>query len=100
MPHDTITGTFAAVRDFGSLVLVFLDGGDGRLVPVPMDRRAFRHLIEAAACHPDELMGRGISFDGELVTLRERGPNDAPCGEVPPGPAGGDPRRPGGERPC
>jgi hypothetical protein len=69
MPDDTITGTVAAVRDCGSLVLVFLDGEDGRVIPVPMDHRTFRHMLEGEACNPAELVGRGVAYDGDRVTL-------------------------------
>jgi hypothetical protein len=67
MPPETITGTIAGLRDYGGLVLVFLDAEDGRVIPVPMDRRAFRHLLEGEACGPDELIGRSVSFNGDLM---------------------------------
>ena len=65
----TATGTIAGLRDFGTLVLVFLDAEDGRVIPVPMESRAFRHLLEGEACEPDELIGRSVSFDGDLVAF-------------------------------
>jgi hypothetical protein len=65
----TATGTIAGLRDYGSLVLVFLDTGDGRVIPVPIDHRAFRHLLEGEACEPDELVGRSVSFGGDLMTF-------------------------------
>ena len=63
------TGTIAGLRDCGTLVLVFLDAEDGRVIPVPMDHRAFRHLLEGEACEPDALIGRTVSFDGDLVAF-------------------------------
>jgi hypothetical protein len=33
----TATGTIACLRDCGSLVLVFLDAEDGRVITMPMD---------------------------------------------------------------
>jgi hypothetical protein len=69
MLHETITGTIAGLRDYGSLVLVFLDAEDGRVIPVPMDHRAFQHLLEGEGCGPAELLGRSISFDGDLVVF-------------------------------
>ena len=69
MLHDTITGTIAGLRDYVSIVLVFLDGEDGRVIPVLMDHRAFRHLLDGEACRPDELVGRRVSYDGDLVTF-------------------------------
>jgi hypothetical protein len=65
----TATGTIAGLRDCGTLVLVFLDAEDGRVMPVPMERRAFRHLLEGEACEPGELIGRTVSFDGDLVAF-------------------------------
>ena len=69
MLHETITGTIAGLRDCGTLVLVFLDAEDGRVILVPMDLRAFRHLLESKACEPHELIGRSVSFDGDLVAF-------------------------------
>ena len=63
------TGTIADLRDYGSLVLVFLDAADGRVIPVPMDHRAFQHLLEGEACSSTELVGRCVSYDGDLVTF-------------------------------
>ena len=63
------TGTIIGIRDYGTLVIVFLDGGEGRTAPIPMDHRAFRHLLEGEACEPDELIGRTVSFDGDLVAF-------------------------------
>ena len=69
MLHETITGTIAGLRDCGSLVLVFLDTEDGRVIPVPMDHRAFRHLLDGEGCESDELVGRSVSFDGDLLAF-------------------------------
>ena len=69
MLHETITGTIAGIRDCGSVVLVFLDANDGRVIPVPIDHRAFRHMLEGEACNPAELVGRGVAYDGNLVTF-------------------------------
>ena len=66
---QTITGAIAGLRDYVSIVLVFLDAEDGQVIPVPMDHRAFRHLLESEACEPDELIGRTVSFDGDVVAF-------------------------------
>ena len=66
---ETITGTVAGLREYGTLVLVFLDAEDGRIIPMPMCHRAFQHLLEGEACGTDELIGRSVSFDGDLVTF-------------------------------
>lgn len=66
---QTITGTIADLRDYGSIVLLFLDADDGRVVPVAMEQRAFRHLLEGEACEPGDLIGRSVSFDGDLVAF-------------------------------
>ena len=65
----TATGTIIGIRDYGTLVVVFLDTDDGRVIPVPMDQRAFRHLLDGEACEPDALIGRTVSFDGDLVAF-------------------------------
>ena len=69
MLHETITGTIADLRDYGSLVLVFLDTEDGRVIRVTMDHRAFRYLLDGEACEPDALIGRMVSFDGDLLAF-------------------------------
>jgi hypothetical protein len=69
MLHETITGTIADVREYGSLVLVFLDTEDGRVIPLPMGHQAFHHLLERKACGSDELIGRSVSFNGCLTFL-------------------------------
>ena len=65
----TATGTIAGVRDYGSIVVLFLDAEEGRVIPVVMGHRAFRHLLEGEGCEPDELIGRSVSFDGNLVAF-------------------------------
>jgi hypothetical protein len=62
----SINGTIVG---YGSLVLVFLDAEDGRVIPVPMDHRAFQHLLEGEAWGPEELIGRSVAFDGNLMTF-------------------------------
>ena len=63
------TATIAGLRDCGMLVLVFLDAEDGRVIPVPMDQRAFQHLLEGEGCSSTELVGRCVSYDGNLVSF-------------------------------
>ncbi len=63
------TGTIVGLRVYVSVVLVFLDAGDGRIIPVPMERRAFQHLLEGEACNSAELVGRNVAYDGDLVTF-------------------------------
>jgi hypothetical protein len=69
MLHDTITGTIAGLRDYGSLVLVVLDTEDGRVIPLPLERRALGHLLEGEGCGPGEFIGRSVAYDGDLVTF-------------------------------
>ncbi len=61
--HQPITGSIQAVRDCGTLLLVFLDADEGRAVPLPLGHRAFHWLLE----RPDELVGRRISYDGDRI---------------------------------
>jgi hypothetical protein len=70
--NQPVTGSILAVRDCGTLVLVFLDADDGRTVPVPLDCRAFRCLLAGEGCRPDELVGRRISYDGSSIRLLGR----------------------------
>lgn len=70
--HRTaITGTVIGLRDCGTLVIHFLDSGDGRVIPVPMDPRVFRHLLQGKAFNLDGLIGRCVACDGDHVSLIE-----------------------------
>jgi hypothetical protein len=57
------------VRDYGTIVVLYLDTEEGRVIPVVMGHRAFRHLLEGEGCEPDDLIGRSVSFEGDLVTF-------------------------------
>lgn len=49
-------------------MIVWLDLGDGRSQPVYMDHRAFGWLVEGEGIEsPDDLIGRLVSFDGEMI---------------------------------
>jgi hypothetical protein len=72
MLHNTITGTVSGLRDCGTLVILFLDGEDGRVIPVLIERRGFCHLLEGEACGPDALIGRSVAWDNNLVSFIER----------------------------
>ena len=65
----TATGTIAGLRDCGTIVVLFLDTEEGRVLPLPIERRAFGHLLEGEACEPDALIGRMVSFDGDLLAF-------------------------------
>jgi hypothetical protein len=65
----TRTGTITDLQDYGSVVLLFLDGEEGQVISVPMDHRAFQHLLEGEGCGPGELIGRSVSYDGDLVNF-------------------------------
>jgi hypothetical protein len=62
-------GTIAGLRDYGSLVLVFLDADDGRVITLPMGSQAFRHLLVVESCRPDDLIGCSVSFDGDHLNF-------------------------------
>jgi hypothetical protein len=63
--NQPIIGSILAVRDCGSLVLVFLDTDDGRTIPIPLERRAL--LLGGEGSQPDELVGRRINYDGNRI---------------------------------
>jgi hypothetical protein len=67
--NETITGTIIGLRDCGTLVIIFLDAGDGRTLPIPMCHRAFRHLLEGEGCGSTELVGRSVSYNDDLMTF-------------------------------
>ena len=69
MESGTITGTISAVRNYGTLILVFLDGEDGRIFPIPFDHRPFQRLLEEEGCSLSDLLGRRLSYDGDAVLL-------------------------------
>ena len=65
--NETIAGSIIAVRECGSLVLVFLDTDDGRTIPIPLERRALLWLLDGEDCQPDELVGRRIRFGSKSI---------------------------------
>ena len=71
MLNDTINGTVIEVGDYGTVVIILLEAGDGRTVPIPMDHRAFQHLLEGEACNSAELVGRSVAYDGDIVAFIE-----------------------------
>jgi hypothetical protein len=57
------------VRDYGTVVLLFLDTEEGRVITVVLEQRVFRHLLEGEACEPDDLIGRSVFFEDDLVAF-------------------------------
>lgn len=68
---EPITGTIIGVRDCGTLVIVFLNAEDDRVLPAIFDHRLFSHLLDGEGCGPDELMGRRVVYDGESLVFEE-----------------------------
>jgi hypothetical protein len=68
---DTIAGEIIGLRDYGSIVLVFVDKGDGNLCPVPFDHRAFQWLLEGEGCSPTDLAGRRVIYNGDNLRFIE-----------------------------
>jgi hypothetical protein len=69
--NETLTGTLIGIRDCGTLVVLVLDAGDGRTVPISLEHRAFQHLLDGEECSSTELVGRSVSYNGDLVTFLE-----------------------------
>jgi len=70
--NQPVTGAIIGVRDCGTLVVVFLTTDDERTVPVVLEWRAFRWLLEGEDCRPDELVGRRISYDGNRILFLDK----------------------------
>jgi hypothetical protein len=68
---EPITGEIIAVRDCGAIVIVFLSGAEGRVLPVICEHRLFRHLLETDGSGPEEVVGRSVSYDGDALTFVE-----------------------------
>jgi hypothetical protein len=64
-----LASLIASVRAYGAVVVLFLDADEGRVLPVVLEHRAFRHLLEGAGCEPDDLLGRSVSFEGGRVAF-------------------------------
>jgi hypothetical protein len=60
---DEIVGQVVGVRDYGTLVILYLDD-DGRMVPILFEHRAFQWLLDREQCAPKDLAGRRVSYDG------------------------------------
>ena len=70
--NQPITGSVIGVRDCGTLVVVFVSTDDERTVPVPVEHRAFRWLLEGEDSRPDELVGCRISYDGSRILFLDK----------------------------
>jgi hypothetical protein len=66
-PNLPIAGSIIAVRNCGSLAMVFVGTEDGRTVPIPLDQGCFRRLLEGEHCQASDLVGRKVTWDGEQV---------------------------------
>ena len=70
--HRLIIGSILGVRDYGTLVVVFLNTDDGSTAPIPLDKKGFEWLMDGEDCQPDELVGRRVSYDGERFLFLDR----------------------------
>jgi len=61
------SGTVTAIVDSGTVVTVVVGLEDGGTYPVHFDHRRFRHMVEAVAVGPAELIGR------HMEVLQEEG---------------------------
>lgn len=75
---DPITGSILGIRDCGPIVIVFLNGEEGRVMPVVCDHRHFKNLLNNAGCGPDEIVGRMVSYDTDSLTFVEHRPVKTP----------------------
>jgi hypothetical protein len=64
---DALTGTVCGVRDYGPLVILYLDAGDGRVLIIPLEQRPFRRLLEDQGCQAEQLVGRGVRCGGDSI---------------------------------
>ena len=62
-----VEGTVLGVRDCGTIVLVFLESGERRTLPLVFDHRSFQHLLEGERCDSIELVGRTITCDEDSL---------------------------------
>ncbi len=61
-------GTISSVEGHGTIIIVWLDLGDGRSEPVYMDRRAFGWLVEGEGIEsPDDLISRPVYYNGTTI---------------------------------
>ena len=64
--YDMI-GRISSLENHGSIVLVWLDLEDGTSEAVYMEHRAFGWMVEGEGCEPDDLIGRPVCYDGEVI---------------------------------
>jgi hypothetical protein len=63
-----MNGTISGIEDHGSIVILWLDLDDGRTRPVYFDRRPFAWMLEGEAAEsPDDLIGREVCFNGDVI---------------------------------
>ena len=65
--NTTTTGTILDVQDHGTIVIVYLDAEEHRVVPIYFDHRPFGWLLDGEGCGAEELIGRTAIYDGESL---------------------------------
>ncbi len=75
--NESITGEIIGVRDVGSGYIVFVDGGEGRILPITLDRQAVWELRANGQVEWTDLIGRQLSFDGSKATFTANGTSHA-----------------------
>ena len=71
-PTAVVRGKIVGVRDYVTVVLVFLDTDDGRVVPAVFEHRAFTWLLQGERCGAEVLVGQWVEFDGETMVFVDR----------------------------
>jgi hypothetical protein len=66
---NAITGTVIGLRDCGIVVIVYLDGEDGRTVPVVLHHRLFQKCLDDEHGDPSLVIGRRVRYDGQNLSL-------------------------------
>lgn len=73
--NETIAGEIIGIRDLGCGYIMFLDSGDGRVLPITLDRRAVWELRSGGQVEWTDLIGQHVRIESGKATLTFKASN-------------------------
>ena len=67
--EESITGTITSIDNHGTIVLVVVEREEGREATISFDHSPFRSMLEGEGVEPDELIGREVAYEREVLRL-------------------------------
>ena len=65
-------GTVVEAREYGPLVVLYVEAEEGRLIPVPIYRVAFDQQMGGDGCPVIKAVGKSVAMEGGSVIILRR----------------------------